>query len=209
MTAHRTTGLAGLDARLKGGIAPGSVHVVWGPPMNALELMAAHLAAGGAKLGGARYVTTDRSADDVLATMDRIDADVGKVEVLPLPHKGKWLIPDLKAGYRYVIDDVATLVAELGFDVVWARLLELRAQARETEADLVLLLTAGLIDAREEIRIQAWADGVLELGFDRQGFGLFPYLKITKMRGAPESAEFMLFKEREKGLFMESTRRVF
>lgn len=209
MTARRTTGLAGLDARLKGGILPGTVHLIWGPPMNALELLGLHFAAGGAGLGGARYISTDRSADEVLHGVERIGGAAKKVEVLPLPHKGKWVIPDLKEGFRYVVDDIASVTVQIGFDDLWARLIELRQQARTTGAELVLVLTAGLLEPQQEIRIQAWADGVLELGFDRQGFGLFPYLKITKMRGAPESAEFLLFKEREKGLFMESTRRVF
>ncbi len=57
--------------------------------------------------------------------------------------------------------------------------------------------------------MRLWADGVLELGLDRQGFSLYPYVKVTKMRGVPDSSRFLLFKETERGLFMESTRRVF
>lgn len=209
MSERRTTGLSGLDAQLGGGTLPGTVQLLVGQPMNAFELFGYHFAAGGTKTGGVRFLTTDRTPDDVLAGVQRVGGDPKKTEAVAFPHKGKWDIPPLKAGYRYVLDDVGTMALAIGFDETMARLAKLRDDARAEGVDVLVTLTEGLLSPEQQIRCKQWADGVLELGFDRQGFGLYPYLKVTKMRGVPESSRFILFKETEAGLFMESTRRVF
>ncbi len=117
-------------------------------------------------------------------------------------------IPDLYKGRRHVLWSVTTLVDEQGWDAVWKRLKELRAQARSTGAQLVVVAEFETLEAGQLARLKAWADGVMELSFDRQGFGLYPVLRLTKMRGAPNVPGLILFKETEKGLFFESTQRV-
>lgn len=204
---RRSTGLAGLDAQLGGGVPTGSVHVLLGEPMNAHELFAYHFAAGAPD--GVRYLTTDRSIEDVQEGLARVGGDPKKAAIVALPHKKEWLIPDLKPGFRYVVDDFSTMVRHKPFDELVKRLVELREQARKAEVELLVVVTRALLSEEQVARLQVWADGVMELGFDRQGFGLYPYLKVTKMRGVPDSSRFLLFKETNKGLFMESTRRVF
>jgi len=210
VSERRTTGLSGLDAQLGGGLPPGTVHLLYGEPMNAFELFAYHFAAGGAAKGqGSRYLTTERTPEDVREGIRRVGGDPSKAEVVAMPHNGKWLIPDLKPGFRYILDDFTGYATAVGFDEALKRMVVLREQARKAEVELLVTLTSGLLDKSVETRMRLWADGVLELGFDRQGFGLYPFLKVTKMRGIPESSRFILFKETEAGLFMESTRRVF
>lgn len=187
----------------------GSVHVLLGEPMNAFELFAYHFAAGGTKEQQVRYLATEQTADEVAAGVARVGGKADKVQAVTLPHRGKMVLPDLKDGFRYVIDDITTVAGDLGFEATLERLQTLREQARKLGTELLVTCTSGLLEPSQEIRLKLWADGVLELGFDRQGFGLYPFLKVTKMRGVPESSRFILFKETNAGLFMESTRRVF
>jgi KaiC/GvpD/RAD55 family RecA-like ATPase len=204
---RQTTGIAGLDAQLGGGIPPGSVHVLLGEPMNAQELLTYHFAAGGAKIAGsATYVTTSGSEEQVRAGIQMVGGDPAKVQVVVLG--GRPQVPQ-PGPTRYVLDSFSEWSLQVGFDKAYARLLEMRAAIRSNGGTLMVTATPDLHPAREQAMLKVWADGILELGFDRQGFGLYPYLKVTKMRGVPDSARFLLFKETDRGLFMESTRRVF
>jgi KaiC/GvpD/RAD55 family RecA-like ATPase len=122
---------------------------------------------------------------------------------------GDGALPDVGDRPRYIVFNLSEYLDRVGWDVGTARLKEVKAQARQRGSLVLAVGTPGLHTPREVTLLKLWADGVLELGFDRQGFGLYPYLKVTKMRGIPESSRFILFKETDAGLFMESTRRVF
>jgi KaiC/GvpD/RAD55 family RecA-like ATPase len=203
-----TTGIAGLDAQLGGGVPPGTVHLLLGEPMNAQEIFAYHFASGGLKASGScQFITTSRTPEQVLAGIQAVGSAAGKADVSSLAGAKVWSLPDLKAG-RYVIDNLSEAVLQIGWEKAYARLGDLRSRARESDATMLVTATPDLHAAREVALLKMWADGVLELGFDRQGFGLYPFLKVTKMRGVPDSARLLLFKETDKGLFMESTRRV-
>ncbi len=208
---RRTTGLAGLDAQLSGGIPKGTVHVLLSEPMNAQELFCFHFAAGGTQSSetGCAYVATEASEDEVRNGVATVGGAVDHFSVTTLPVKGRWSFPDPKPDQRYILDSFSSYVQAEGWDEAMAWLQQMKLRMRETGGNLLVTALAGLHDVRETALLKQWADGVMELGFDRQGFGLYPYLKVTKMRGVPDSARFLLFKETEKGLFMESTRRVF
>lgn len=205
-----STGLAGLDAQLGGGVPPGSVHLLLGEPMNALELFTYHFAASSPKSGiKSQFVTTSAQEQQVKSGIQAIGGDPGKTVVTALSGAKTWNLPNPTAGHRYVLDSFSEFALRVGWDAAYARLGELREKVREGGGNLLVTAVPQLQNDREVAMLKLWADGVLELGFDRQGFGLYPYLKVTKMRGVPDSARFLLFKETERGLFMESTRRVF
>ena len=205
-----STGLAGLDAQLGGGVPPGSVHLLLGEPMNALELFTYHFASSSPKSGiKSQFVTTGAQEQQVKAGIQAIGGDPGKTTVIALGGPKAWAIPNPQAGYRYILDNFSEFALHTSWDKAYERLLELREKVREGGGNLLITAIPQLHNDREIAMLKMWADGVLELGFDRQGFGLYPYLKVTKMRGVPDSARFLLFKETERGLFMESTRRVF
>lgn len=205
-----TTGLAGLDAQLGGGVPPGTVHLVLGEPMNAMELLAAHFAAGGSLLGGGcAYFSSDLSEADVKKAIEAVGGRKDRVHVLGLPYKGAWAVPDAKQGLRYVVDSFSQVILQAGWANAYSQLKRLRTQVRASGDNIFIMVTAGLHSDVERLQLREWADGVMELGFDRQGFGLYPYMKLTKMRGVAESARLLLFRETERGLFMESTKRVF
>jgi archaeal flagellar protein FlaH len=205
-----STGLAGLDAQLGGGVPPGSVHLLLGEPMNALELFTYHFAASNPKSGiRSQFVTTAGTEEQVKSGIQGIIGDPGKVTVTSLAAAKQWSLPNPTNGHRYVLDSFSEFALQVGWDKAYDRLVELRQKVREGRGNLLITAIPELHTPREIALLKLWADGVLELGFDRQGFGLYPYLKVTKMRGVPDSARFLLFKETERGLFMESTRRVF
>ena len=205
-----STGLAGLDAQLGGGVPPGSVHLLLGEPMNALELFTYHFAASSPKSGiKSQFVTTSAQESQVKAGIQAIGGDAAKTAVTQLSGSKAWNLPNPTAGHRYVLDSFSEYALHAGWDKAYERMVELREKVREGNGNLLITAVPELQTPREIALLKLWADGVLELGFDRQGFGLYPYLKVTKMRGVPDSARFLLFKETERGLFMESTRRVF
>lgn len=204
-----SSGLAGLDAQLGGGIPIGSCHVVLGEPMNAQELLSYHFAAVPSP-GGSVFYTTDYSPEEVQQGIKRVGGKPEKTTVAHLPKThGKWTIGAPTKGSRVIVDSFSDVVQAQGWDEAFAQLRHLKEETRKTGAILFITAATGLHDDVQRTRLRQWADGVLELGFDRQGFGLYAYLKVTKMRGVPESARFLLFKETEQGLFMESTKRVF
>ena len=205
-----STGLAGLDAQLGGGVPPGSVHLLLGEPMNALELFTYHFATSSPKSGvKSLFVTTSGTEEQVKSGIQAIGGDPNKCQVTSLAGAKQWTLPNPTNGHRYVLDSFSEVALHLGWEKAYERLVELREKVREGGGNLLITAVPQLQNDREIAMLKLWADGVLELGFDRQGFGLYPYLKVTKMRGVPDSARVLLFKETERGLFMESTRRVF
>lgn len=170
--------------------------------MNAQELLAYQFAAAG---DDTLFACTSRSKDEVEDAMDRIGVGGEGVEVRAA---GSKLVNPVK-DRRFVLDNLSDLQDRIGWEDTLAYLDKLRETVRSGSETALLIVYDGLHTERERTRLQMWADGVMELGFDRQGFGLYPFLKVSKMRGSPDSARFLLFKETPKGLFMESTRRVF
>lgn len=210
MADRLTTGLAGLDAQLGGGVLPGTVHLVLGEPMNAQELLPHHFAAGGSLLGGGcAYFSTEETEAEIKAGIERVGGRKDRVHVLPMPYKGQWTIPDVKPGLRYVVDSFSQVILQAGWANAFGQLKRLKSQVRASGDAIFISVTSGLHSEVERLTLRQWADGVMEIGFDRQGFSLYPYMKLTKMRGIPDSARFLLFRETERGLFMESTKRVF
>lgn len=177
--------------------------------MNAHELFTYHFA-GGSKAGNAIFASTSADEQQVLDGIKAIGAEGtrGRIKVARIPDTTKAHLPDF-GGERYVLDSFSEHVLTVGWETAYSRIQELRDAVHQTEGTLLITATPDLHTPKEVALLKLWADGVMELGFDRQGFGLYPYLKVTKMRGVPDSARFLLFKETDKGLFMESTRRVF
>ncbi len=206
----RSTGLPGLDAQLGGGTPPGRAHLLLCEPMNAQELFAYHFAAGGTHLpAGTQFVATEVDADTVKDSVAAFGGDLKHLDVVVLEEDSDWEIPLPEPGARYVLDSFSTLAQGAGWADAFEELTILRREVRAGDGDLLACAIEGLHAGLEAAQLRHWADGVLEMGFDRQGFGLYPFLKITKMRGVYGASRLLLFKETEKGLFMESTKRVF
>lgn len=79
----------------------------------------------------------------------------------------------------------------------------------ETGGLQMVTLIKGMHDAHLETRLKHLATGVLEIGVERKGFGLYNYLQVSKMMDLKDPVRLLLFKETDKGLWLESTKRVF
>jgi KaiC/GvpD/RAD55 family RecA-like ATPase len=201
-----TTGLAGLDAQLGGGVPPGTVHILIAEPMNAQELFTYHFAGSD---GPCLFLTTEVDPDEVEGGLQRVAAGNDAVTINTLKPAASGALPAAPKDGRFVLDTFGGYCETVGWEKAWAGLQKLKGQVRESGQTALISIISGITPEDQIARLKLWADGVVELGFDRQGFGIYPYLKVTKLRGVPDSARFLLFKETEKGLFMESTRRVF
>jgi KaiC/GvpD/RAD55 family RecA-like ATPase len=206
-----STGLAGLDAQLGGGIPAGSLQLLLGEPMNAFELFGHHFAAAGTLKGISTIVSVQGSEADWKPGVAAVGGQAGRLVTVTLPTKGArggWDLPSPKPTDRLVVEDCSFWLKRVGFDEGFTRLRALRDDLRRTGATALIMVLAPLHDVLETTRLRDLADGNLELGLDRKAFALYPFLKVTKMRGIPDAARFLLFRETDKGLFMESTRRV-
>ncbi len=205
LAEQRSTGLTGLDSQLGGGIPSGSCIVLISQPMNAQELLAYQFAAGGDG-ESVVFASTHQSAEEVELAMQAIGLELDGISIASITGAA---IPSGAKAQRYVLDNISEYNDANGWEATMKVLNVLRKGMRANGGIALVIATEGLHTEAELTRLRMWGDGAMEMGFDRQGFGLYPYLKVTKMRGVPDSARFLLFKETPRGLFMESTRRVF
>jgi flagellar protein FlaH len=80
---------------------------------------------------------------------------------------------------------------------------------QETGGVHLVSVVKGLHSPWFETQLRHLAGGVLELGIERKGFGIYPYLVVSKLMGVRDAARILLYKETDKGLWLESTKRVF
>lgn len=123
------------------------------------------------------------------------------------------LVRALKHGkgkpFRIVIESLTQAIEAYGLEPTLAMVEGLSGIAKTLGGVVLVMLVKGMHDVALETRLRHLADGVLEFGLERQGFGLYTYLMVTKMRGVDDHVRLMLYKETDKGLWLESTRRVF
>lgn len=73
----------------------------------------------------------------------------------------------------------------------------------------LLSIVKGLHSPEFEARLRHMVGGVLEFGVERKGFGTYNYLYVSKLLNVQDPVKILLWKETEKGLWLESTKRVF
>jgi archaeal flagellar protein FlaH len=203
MAGRLSTGITGLDAQLGGGVRPGSVLLLLGEPLNAQELFTYHFIA---QAEAGLYLSTQTGPDEIRAGLLQVDGDPE-----PITLKPGLDVKKLPAGSpdRIVFDSLSAHALQNGWDATWALLEEIRVRVRKAGGTALVTVVPELHSAAEVARLRLWADGVMEMGLDRQGFGIYTYLLVKKMRGVPDAARLLLFKDTDKGLSFESTRRVF
>jgi KaiC/GvpD/RAD55 family RecA-like ATPase len=113
------------------------------------------------------------------------------------------------ASFRVIIESVSASIQTYGLEPTMVMLRQVTGIVQKLGGTSCFLIVKGLHDHTTEIALRHLADGVIEFGIDRQGFGLYSYISISKMRGVPDATRLLLYKETEKGLWLESTRRVF
>jgi len=111
--------------------------------------------------------------------------------------------------FRVIIESLSGAIQSYGLEPTMTMLRQLTTIVQKLQGASAMLLVKGMHDRGVETAARHLADGVIEFGVDRQGFGLYSYISISKMRGIPDATRLLLYKETDKGLWLESTRRVF
>lgn len=111
--------------------------------------------------------------------------------------------------FRVVIESVTEAILAYGLEPTLTMVKTLAGMMKMMNGVALVMLVRGMHDPQVETQIRHIADGVIEFGVDRQGFGLYSYLTVTKMRGIQDATRLLLYKETDKGIWLESTRRVF
>lgn len=110
--------------------------------------------------------------------------------------------------FRIVLESLSEAIEIYGEEAAMKMLNQICAIVRRLNAVAVLIMVKGLHSADVEMRARQLVDGVLEFGVQRQGFGIYTYLSITKMRGLADEIRLFMYRDTDKGLWLESTRRV-
>lgn len=235
-----TTGIAGLDAQLGGGIPRGTTLLVMAEPGNALALFAEQFTGGGLDAGDdAHFFEFDRPSAGIresvtsfvmrgnekkaaLTLYDGYSAQFGKgqrtrdsnaLPVVPATAMATMLatLQNQPTGkpYRLVAESLSTLVHEGNEREVIDFARQVTYLGQELGGLHLLALIKGLHSPAFETHLRHIATGVIEFGAERKGFGIYNYLTVTKLMGVRDPIRILLWKETDKGLWFESTKRVF
>ncbi|MBW3583774.1 MAG: RAD55 family ATPase [Euryarchaeota archaeon] len=232
------TGIAGLDAQFHGGLPAGNTVLLLSDPSTAPSVFLAQYAAQGLLEGEhIHYFSLERPADDVMSDILNFVQDPDKMQNLhlvdgfplqfkELPHASRGVLkidkgedvlealenllvdPDLSPPFRIIVDSFTEMLLSYEPKRVVRTLRLLRGVNRALQASAAVSMIGALHDPGQVATVRHLADGVIEFETHRQGMGLYPVLLITKMRGIPEPQRLLLYKETDKGLWLESTKRV-
>lgn len=235
-----TTGIAGLDAQLGGGVPRGSTLLVIAEPGNALALFGEQFAGGGLDSGDdAHYFEFDRATAGIRASVnsfilkgnekkasmtlhDGYSAQFGKgsktrdANALPVPPSAALTtilatLQNQPAGrpYRLIVESLSALVRDGNEREVLDFARNVVYLGQEMGGLHLLSLVKGMHSLEFEAHLKHIATGVIEFGAERKGFGIYNYLVVTKLMGVRDPVKILLWKETDKGLWFESTKRVF
>lgn len=228
-----------MDTQFGGGFPSGSNVLLLADPSNAPYVFAEQFAAAGLEQGERVYFySLERPKEEILLAMrsfmtkdpsallqffDCYSIKMGALSPAALKRIGvanhavnvtedvveRILAEKHDRPFRVIIESVSAAIQTYGLEPTMAMLRQLAGVVQKLGGTSCFLLIKGLHGQATEIGLRHLADGVIEFGIDRQGFGLYSYISISKMRGVPDATRLLLYKETEKGLWLESTRRVF
>lgn len=233
-----TTGITGLDAQLNGGIPRGTSLLLLSQPGNALSAFSEQFAAGGLHGGEDVHVFEfDRPATGIRERItglarngtepkgsfhlyDGYSAQFGASggvsdATLVKPSDAPSTILQAIQGaspdrpFRVVIESLSALVTRDNQREILQFVKHLAFLAREVGGTVLIAMVQGLHDPTFETHLQHLVSGVLEMGIEKKGFGLYSFLMVKKLLDVPDPVRLLLFKETDKGLWLESTKRVF
>lgn len=237
-----TTGIAGLDAQLGGGIPRGTTLLLIGEPGNAIPLFSEQFAGGGLDVGDdVHFFQFDRPVAGLRQAVQAfvMKGSEGKSQLTLYdgyaPRFGRApggrlrdanAIPVAPAqALQSVLSSLQTQTAARPYRLVVETLSTLSRPENEREMldlmrNLVYLgqemgglhlvsLVKGMHSPAFETHMRHMAGGVIEFGAERKGFGIYNYLVVSKLLNVKDPVKILLWKETDRGLWLESTKRVF
>ncbi|MDD5502541.1 MAG: RAD55 family ATPase [Candidatus Thermoplasmatota archaeon] len=228
-----TTGISGLDAQI-GGFPRGSTILFLSEPCNATYIFAEQFASGGIlKNEKVVYYSLERPTREIvdgIAGLESIGPEKAKsvecvdgYSAIMEPENKKQAKSQsraqdaldflssakMKGPCRLALESLSSIMMNGSESDAIALLQKIVFLTRRSGGVSLVMMTKGMHSTQFEYTAKHIVDGVLEIGIERRGFGIYPFIMITKMRGVIESTKMLLYKETERGLWLESTRRVF
>lgn len=111
--------------------------------------------------------------------------------------------------YRVVVETLSSLTRPDNEREVLEFVKNVVYHGHELGGIQMISIVKGLHSVQFETQLRHLVGGVMELGVERKGFGLYNYLIVSKMLNVTDPVRILLWKETEKGLWLESTKRVF
>ncbi|HET6403163.1 MAG TPA: RAD55 family ATPase, partial [Candidatus Thermoplasmatota archaeon] len=240
--ALATTGIAGLDAQLGGGIPRGTTLLIIGEPGNAIPLFSEQFAGGGLDAGeDIHFFEFDRPAGGIRASVSGFvqRGNEGKAELTVhdgyAPQFGMSMnarVRDPKAmnvslasateammaslqntaadrPYRLVVESLSSITRADNENEILKFVRNLVYLGHEMDGLHLISIVKGLHSAEFETQLRHLVGGVIEFGAERKGFGIYNYLIVSKLLNVQDPVRILLWKETDKGLWLESTKRVF
>jgi len=234
-----TTGVAGLDAQLGGGVPRGTTLLIIAEPGNAIPLFSEQFSGGGMDIGddiyyfqfdrptnGLRkavqsFVVKDRGAGLQLydgyanqfgSTVGGLtDKDARSVTADQLVPTALEALANQMTGrpYRLVIESLSAITTPESEAQMVDFVRQLSYLGRAMGGIHLISIVKGMHSDDFETKLRHAATGVIEFGAERKGFGIYNYLIVSKLYGVRDPVRILLWKETDKGLWLESTKRVF
>ncbi|GEM_PF-2620490 len=236
-----TTGIAGLDAQLGGGIPRGTTLLLIGEPGNAIPLFSEQFAGGGLDTGeDVHFFEFDRPVNELrksigsyvmrgneekaqLTLYDGYAPSFASARSVKLReanaspvHPAQALATCMGAlqgvgakPYRVVVETLSSLARPDNERELVEFFRNLVFMGQELGGMHLVSIVKGLHSAAFETQMRHLAGGVIEFGAERKGFGIYNYLVVSKLLNVKDPTRILLWKETEKGLWLESTKRVF
>lgn len=236
-----TTGIAGLDAQLGGGIPRGTTLLLVGEPGNAIPLFSEQFAGGGLDVGeDVHFFEFDRPVTELrkaitsfvmrgneqkaqLTLYDGYSPSFTHSKSMKLREPNAVAVHPAQAlatcmgalqqvggkPYRIVVETLSTLSRPDNEREILEFFRNLVFMGQELNGMHLVSIVKGLHTAELETQLRHLASGVIEFGSERKGFGIYNYLIVSKMLNLKDPTRILLWKETEKGLWLESTKRVF
>lgn len=111
--------------------------------------------------------------------------------------------------YRLVVESLSSITREDNEREVLKFVRNLVYLGHEMDGLHVISMVKGMHSPGFEAQLRHLAGGVFEFGAERKGFGIYNYLVVSKLLNVQDPVRILLWKETDKGLWLESTKRVF
>jgi len=189
---RRSTGIIGLNLLLDGGFPRGTLVMVYGSPVDGVDIAARQFwQTEGDELG--TYLVNDTEPEVGMVNV----SDVHPVMYL------QWLIGD-----RMVVDSLSSMVIKYGIDGALHFLRQAREEIRQTGANIMFIVYTGIHTPVEMTRLMRLADIVIEFSSTISQAEIERTLAVQKIKAAPAPQRLLPFIITDNGIEASTTSRV-
>jgi KaiC/GvpD/RAD55 family RecA-like ATPase len=189
---RRSTGIVGLNLLLDGGFPEGTLVMLYGTPLAAVDL-------------AAYQFWTGEDGEEGTNLMNGRDVGAGRVDATDM-HPDHYL--SRMGGNRIVIDSLSILIVKYVIDVALKFLHNARAEMRKRNANLVFVVYTGIHPPIDMTRIMRAADIVIEFGTEVHQADIERTLAVQKIKDSAAPQRLLPFIITDRGIEASTTSRV-